>query len=99
MEEKKIIEKKFYRFIENKSDSVIRETLDFWRHYDALRHTNHYEILLTLGSPDIKRFTGEGTALKVNVSDRTLLRYRKLYLESYFTFCELNKVKPQIILE
>ncbi|MCI8499272.1 MAG: hypothetical protein HFE28_01490 [Clostridia bacterium] len=98
MKKEKIIEKKLYRFIEEDvtTDSVIKEMLDFWKHYDALKRTNHYQILLMLSSPDINRFTGNGVALQLNVSDRTLLRYRKLYLESYFSFCRLNGIEPRI---
>ena len=101
MKKKKIIEKKFYRFIEEETsnDSIINETLDFWKHYDALHHTNHYQILLMLGSPDIERFTGEGAAMQVHVSSRTLLRYRKLYLKSYFAFCQMKGIVPPLTIE
>lgn len=101
MQKKKIIEKTFYRFIEEdvSTDPIIQEMLDFWKHYDALRHTNHYQILLTLGSPASKRFSSEGIALQVNVCDRTLLRYRKMYLESYFAFCRLNGTQPQLTMQ
>lgn len=101
MKKNKIIEKKFYRFIEEKTatDAVIQETLDFWKHYDALNHTNHYQILLMLSSTDTKRFTGEGAAMQLHICDRTLLRYRNLYLESYFAFCRMNGTEPQITLE
>lgn len=98
MKQSKIFEKKLYHFVgtTNQDDRpIVKDFLSFWKHYDILFHTNHYETILALASEDAKRYTVEGLAMNLNMSGRTLLRYRKLYLESYLSFCDSEGVLPE----
>lgn len=97
MKRTKQFEKTLYYFICNAdrtTNSIVNEMLKFWEHYDALFQTNHYQILKALASPVNACYTAEGLALHLNVSDRTLLRYRNLYVESYVAMCEKKGVDP-----
>ena len=91
MKQSKLFEKKLYRFVGTARQDdrpIVKDFLSFWKHYDILYHTNHYDTIMALASPDAKRCTLEGLSMRLNMSDRTLLRYRKLYLRSYLSFCE-----------
>lgn len=95
MKEIKKFEKKLYHFIgkaDHNEQSVINAFLDFWEHYDTLFRTNHYTVIMALSSTDAKHFTLEGLALRLNMSDRTLLRYRKLYIRSFAALYEKSGI-------
>lgn len=88
----KIYEKKFMRIVHQPDNqtpqkAAFNEALNFWQSYDKLFGTNHAEIMTALyGRPSSVDKTLTNVAIKVCVSERTLIRYRKMYMKSFQIF-------------
>lgn len=82
------IEKQILQYSEQnepmKEVSSFRKMVAFWEIYDSVFNTNHAEIIKTLYRPSVMMQTCTYKSLKVNVSVQTLIRYRKMYLQSYY---------------
>ncbi len=80
-------EKKMLAYVtqhqETPEAEAFREMLRFWEIYDAVSNTNHAEIIKIVYSEAAIAQTNVAKYLKANVSENTLIRYRKMYLDSY----------------
>ena len=93
MKKIKTIEKQIFQFnatneLSPAKTSALSEMLRFWELYDQLFHTDHVRIINALYSPAFQNKTQAGKAFPLHVNERTLERFRHLYIESYLVCCK-----------
>lgn len=60
---------------------------------DITEHSNHCKIIKLLYDVKKRKYTYEGIAIMVGISDNALRRYRKLYVQLFEYYLELNSNK------
>ena len=71
------------------TNRTFRKMMEFWEIYDCVFHTNHAAIIKILYSSNVVNESTVCKSIKVNVSERTLTRYRKLYVKCFYAIDEI----------
>ena len=77
------------------TELAFERMLEYFIVYDRLEHTNHHLIIVEIYRH--RRQSIVALSLKNFISDRTLIRYRKKYLECFSLFYQKQSVEEAAI--